>query len=83
MRHCESRIVFPALLGVAAILTGCGPRTYEDCILENMKGVGDRGAAGLIEEACREKFPKKKKPADQQSLPRSFVPDPPPAGKKP
>ena len=33
------------------------PSTYEDCILENMKGVVAESAARLIAEACRAKFP--------------------------
>jgi len=31
--------------------------TYEDCILENMKGVESDAAALLIQRACRSKFP--------------------------
>ena len=36
-----------------------GPATYEDCILENMKGVTSNLAAAEIRQACRAKFPKK------------------------
>jgi hypothetical protein len=34
-----------------------GPSSYEDCILESMQGVTSDAAAGLIRQACREKFP--------------------------
>jgi len=34
-----------------------GPSNYDECILENMKGVGDRAAAGQIIQACARKFP--------------------------
>ena len=34
-----------------------GPRTYEDCILENMKGVKSDDAALQIQVACMQKFP--------------------------
>lgn len=36
-----------------------GPATFEDCILENMKGVTSDFAARAIQSACREKFPAK------------------------
>lgn len=29
--------------------------TYNDCILENMKGIGSREAAGLVMMACKSK----------------------------
>lgn len=32
------------------------PRTYDDCILENMKGVSSDRAAMRIAGACRSKF---------------------------
>ena len=46
-----------------------GPSNYDECILENMKGVGDKYAAGAIMRACRSKFPEKKtiKPAVGES----------------
>ena len=38
---------------------GCwSPNTYEDCILENMKGVGSNVGAVEIRRACMKKFPK-------------------------
>lgn len=36
-----------------------GPSTYEECVLENMKGVTSNQAAVIIAKACREKFPEK------------------------
>ena len=36
-----------------------GPSNYEECILENMKGVTSDKAARAIERACRAKFPHK------------------------
>jgi hypothetical protein len=38
-----------------------GPNNYEECILENMKGVTSDQAAHAIRNACREKFPLEKK----------------------
>ena len=34
-----------------------GPNNYEDCILENIKGVTQTQAIGTIKNACRSKFP--------------------------
>ncbi|TKB08404.1 hypothetical protein [Desulforhopalus sp. IMCC35007] len=34
-----------------------GPDNYEDCILENSKGVDSDVAARLVHNACRKKFP--------------------------
>lgn len=34
-----------------------GPKTYEDCILEGMKGTTSNVAAQEIRKACRSKFP--------------------------
>lgn len=34
-----------------------GPKNYEECILDNMKGITSNQAARLINKACREKFP--------------------------
>ena len=36
-----------------------GPKDYNECILENMKGVTSDTAATLVNKSCREKFPKK------------------------
>jgi hypothetical protein len=37
-----------------------GPNNYEDCVLENMKGVTSNVAAVAIENACLKKFPLEK-----------------------
>ena len=34
-----------------------GPKDYDECILENIKGVSDGKAAELIKKSCRSKFP--------------------------
>jgi hypothetical protein len=34
-----------------------GADNYNDCLLENMKGVTSNAAAGIIATACRNKFP--------------------------
>jgi hypothetical protein len=36
-----------------------GPSNYNECILENMKGVTSNSAALAIKQACRSKFPPK------------------------
>ena len=38
-------------------LSGCGPSDYDECILENMKGINDKTAAGLVMQSCMAKFP--------------------------
>ncbi len=35
-----------------------GPRNYDECILESLKGVTSDVAATMISRSCREKFPK-------------------------
>jgi hypothetical protein len=34
-----------------------GPKSYEDCVINNMKGVSSDDAARAIRNACRKKFP--------------------------
>lgn len=46
-----------------------GSSTYDDCILEHMKGIGDRGAAFAVEAACRRKFPEAKPEPKRTSQP--------------
>lgn len=36
-----------------------GPSNYEECVLENMKGIQSNTAAGAIMQVCRKKFPQK------------------------
>ena len=33
-----------------------GPKDYDECILENMKGVNSDFGARLVNKSCREKF---------------------------
>ena len=56
------------LLGVLLLMfisTSCfswtvfGPKNYDECILENMKGVSSDSATMLIENSCRVKFTEK------------------------
>ena len=35
-----------------------GPKDYDDCILQNMRGVTSDTAAGLVHRSCLSKFPK-------------------------
>ena len=50
-------------VAMAASLVGCtqffGGDTYEDCILQGMKGVTDESAATAIKQACWKKYPPK------------------------
>lgn len=48
-----------ALLAMSSPALGglFGPSTYEDCILQNMRGVSSDRAAANIQRACRVKFP--------------------------
>jgi len=45
----------------AVLVSGCddilGPRSFDDCILKNMRGVTNNAAAALISRSCRQKFP--------------------------
>jgi hypothetical protein len=52
-----------------------GPKTVEECILENMKGVTSDAAAKSIEEACFEKYyqPTKKKQCKLRELNKNEV----------
>jgi len=53
---------FLAVPILSIFLLGCGPRNYEDCILESMKGVDSNSAAIEIKQACRGKFPNTSQP---------------------
>jgi hypothetical protein len=50
-------IVFILNINNASAWTIFGPRSLEDCILENMKGVTSDDAALQIRVACMQKFP--------------------------
>lgn len=45
------------LVADAAMAGWFGPSSYEDCVLENMKGVTSDTAAVAISRACSAKFP--------------------------
>jgi len=52
----------PSLRRLAALLivlplTSCGPQNYNDCILENLRGVSNDQVARQVARACRSKFP--------------------------
>jgi len=44
------------ILFVVIILSGCGPKDYDDCILKNMKDAKDETAAKMIANSCFEKY---------------------------
>ena len=65
-REYRRAYVFSLLLfvGLASTETQAGwfgPRNYDECILESMKGASSDLAAQAIIRSCREKFPEKKK----------------------
>lgn len=71
--------LFFCVIGVAAVgllFNGSvaaaifGPDNYDDCILESMKGVTGDGAAKLVANSCRQKFPEQKARLD---LRRKYV----------
>ncbi len=47
-----------ALASGGAVAGWFGPDNYEECVLENMKGVTSNTAAAAIAKACDAKFPK-------------------------
>jgi len=62
--------LFITVVALSLILTLAGlgiwwfsiPRSFDDCIIKYLSGTGkNRDAVYLIEEACRSKFPEKKK----------------------
>jgi len=52
----------PLLIALIALICGCGPSTWDECILENMRGVQSDVAARAIGAACDERFPQGLKP---------------------
>lgn len=46
------------LVIILLVLSGCGPQTYEDCILENVTASMSNAAVKVIKDSCRKKFPK-------------------------
>jgi hypothetical protein len=39
------------------LISGCGPQSYDECIIDSMKGVSSDVAARNIRNACREIYP--------------------------
>jgi hypothetical protein len=50
-----------------------GPKTYDECIIESMKGVTSDVAASAIRRSCRKKFPIKSTAPKTIELPRSVL----------
>lgn len=61
------------LLPMAGILGNTSQQSYEDCILNNMKGVQSDVAAQAILEACRTKFPEASQGTSLPQIARSGV----------
>jgi hypothetical protein len=51
-----------------------GPKNFDDCIIQNMKGVTSDTAAASIRHACRQKFSEKIPPKNQESAARIGYP---------
>lgn len=51
-----------ALVCAPAVAGIWGPSSYDDCIIDAMKGVTSNIAANEIRKACRNKFPEKQSP---------------------
>jgi hypothetical protein len=55
------------LILISLSLFGCSePNTFDDCILENMKGVQSDDAARMIYDSCYDKYNKKPSPEAQE-----------------
>ena len=50
-----------------------GPKNYEDCVLQGMKGISSDHAARVVQIACLEKFPKKEIPTPQKKTAKCSV----------
>lgn len=64
MRITAKEIVMQKVLGFTLMLVSgatmagwFGPSNYDECLLDNMKGVASNTAAVAIAQACRSKFP--------------------------
>ena len=44
------------VIALAFILSSCGQKTYEDCLLENSKDISNHEAALLVAHACKKKY---------------------------
>jgi hypothetical protein len=63
-RITAKEIVVQKVLGFVMVLVSestlagwFGPSNYDECLLDNMKGVASNAAAVAITQACRSKFP--------------------------
>ena len=72
--HMNQRTLIFAI-PLLLVLGGCdqitGPRDYDECILQSMKGVNSDMAARSIVRSCREKFPEQK--LDDSPLPSNVL----------
>ena len=69
------RFVFASmfLFSLTASAGFFGPSTYEECILENMKGINNEVAAYSVRNACANKFPAtEEKPSAQPLNPPNY-----------
>lgn len=57
IQSCTVFVIYLLLSSHALAWSPFGPKTYEDCILQGMKGVTSDVAARTIQAACSEKFP--------------------------
>jgi hypothetical protein len=59
----------PLLVVLSAWLAACGPRNYDQCVLENVNEGMDEVAVRAVLRACQNEFPKRGKPAEGADLP--------------
>ena len=62
-RSCGRNLISGSLIFLVLLQSAAaglfGPSTFEDCVLENIKGVSLAQKIGVIKEMCRSKFPLK------------------------
>jgi hypothetical protein len=59
-------LFFLHVLLFSLMLSSCGEKTYEDCVLEHSNDLRTDGAANAIVSACYKKYGKKIKPNDEK-----------------
>lgn len=58
---------------ISCILAGCGPSNFEDCVLQNLKGINNEDVKTAVLMTCRKKFPSKFAACSPSSLdPQEF-----------
>ena len=67
-------IGFVSLFSPAASAGFFGPSNYEECILENMKGINNEVAAFSVRNACEKKFPTASRQPDKYRIDASRGP---------